>query len=472
VLQNYAQNPIAQVPASQFKVSGGLTFAGVGGMPRGLWHTSTKEFMPRVGFAYSIRPTTVLRGGYGIYYEPLGVMNINVNQSGFSSSTAFVGSIDNGQTYTANLTNPFPGGFVMPVGAANGASTFLGQSISFFNPGLTNPYMQRWQFALQQQLPGKALLELSYVGNRGTRLRATQDLNPVPRQYYSTLPARDQTTINFLGAAVPNPFYPLLPSTNLAATTVATSQLLKPYPQFSGVTAVMNSGFSWYHGLQVRTEKRLSAGLSAQYSFSWSKFMQAISYLNSTDPRPEKVISDLDRPFRSTVSCVYELPFGKGKPLGAAANKAVSRMISGWQVQGVYTNQSGAPLGFGDALLLPGETMANVLLPASQRSIGEWFNVSAFNRTSSQQLASNIITLSSAFSQVRAPGVNNFDLSAIKNTRIRERLGLQFTAEFINALNHPQFTAPNTTPTSSAFGQVTGSFTWQRIIEFGLKITL
>jgi len=471
VLQNYAQNPIAQVPASQFKVSGGLTFAGVGGMPRGLWHTSTKEFMPRVGFAYSIRPTTVLRGGYGIYYEPLGVMNINVNQSGFSSSTAFVGSIDNGQTYTANLTNPFPGGFVMPVGAANGASTFLGQSISFFNPGLTNPYMQRWQFALQQQLPGKALLELSYVGNRGTRLRATQDLNPVPRQYYSTLPARDQTTINFLGAAVPNPFYPLLPSTNLAATTVATSQLLKPYPQFSGVTAVMNSGFSWYHGLQVRTEKRLSAGLSAQYSFSWSKFMQAISYLNSTDPRPEKVISDLDRPFRSTVSCVYELPFGKGKPLGAAANKAVSRMISGWQVQGVYTNQSGAPLGFGDALLLPGETMANVLLPASQRSIGEWFNVSAFNRTSSQQLASNIITLSSAFSQVRAPGVNNFDLSAIKNTRIRERLGLQFTAEFINALNHPQFTAPNTTPTSSAFGQVTGSFTWQRIIEFGLKIT-
>ena len=257
-LQNYAQNPISQVPVSQFQGARRLDFRGSGrGIARALWNTSTKEFMPRVGFAYSLRPTTILRGGYGIYYEPLGVVNLNVNQSGFSSSTAFVGSIDNGQTYVANLTNPFPGGFVRPVGAALGASTFLGQSISFFNPGTTNPYMQRWQFALQQQFPGRTLLELSYVGNRGTRLRATQDLDPIPRQYLSTLPARDQATINFLGAQVPNPFYPLLPSTNLASTTVATSQLLRPYPQFSGISATMNSGFSWYHALQVRAEKRL-----------------------------------------------------------------------------------------------------------------------------------------------------------------------------------------------------------------------
>jgi hypothetical protein len=471
VLQNYAQNPIAQVPVSQFKVNGGLTFAGVGGHSRGLWDTSTKEFMPRIGFAYSLRPTTIIRGGYGIYFEPLGVVNLNVNQSGFSSSTAFVGSLDNGQTYAAYLNNPFPTGFVRPVGAALGPSTFLGQSISFFNPGTTNPYMQRWQFAVQQQFPAKTLLELSYVGNRGTRLRATQDLDPVPRQYMSTSPTRDQTTINFLGAQVPNPFSPLLPSTNLASTTVGTSQLLRPYPQFSGISAVMNSGFSWFHAFQVRTEKRLSAGLSAQYSFSWSKFMQAINYLNPTDVIPEKVISDLDRTFRSTVNCIYELPFGQGKRLGGPANKAVSRIISGWQVQGVYTNQSGAPLGFGDALLLPGQTMANVVLPSGQRSVGEWFNVNAFNRMSSQQLALNIITLSSTFSSVRAPRVNNFDLSAIKNTPIKERLGLQFTAEFINALNHPQFTPPNTTPTSTAFGQLTGSYTWQRIIEFGVKIS-
>jgi hypothetical protein len=77
------------------------------------------------------------------------------------------------------------------------------------------------------------------------------------------LPAGDQATINLLSAQVANPFYPLLPRTNLAATTVARSQLLKPDPQFSGVTAIMNSGFSWYHAFQMHAEKRLSAGLSA-----------------------------------------------------------------------------------------------------------------------------------------------------------------------------------------------------------------
>ena len=469
VLQNYAQNPISQVPVSQFKVMGGLTFAGVGGNSRGLWNTSGKEFMPRVGFAYSIRPTTIVRGGYGIYYEPLGVVNLNVNQSGFSSSTAFTGTVDNGQTYIAYLPNPFPNGFVKPVGAANGASTFLGQGISFFNPGTTNPYMQRWQFAVQQQFPGKSLLELSYVGNRGTRLRVGQDLNPVPRQYMSTLPTRDQTAINTLSAAVANPFYPLLPSTSLSGTTVSTSQLLRPYPQFTGISASMNSGFSWYHALQARVEKRLSGGLSAQYSFSWSKFMQATSYLNATDPLPEKVISDLDHTFRSVVSWIYELPFGRAKSLGGS-NRALSRVVGGWQVQGVYTNQGGRPLTFGNALLLPGMTMADVVLPVGQRSVGQWFNVSAFNRVSSQQLGSNIITMSSSISQVRAPSVNNWDMSVIKNMQIKERLNLQFNTQFINALNHPQFTAPNTSPTSTAFGQLTGAYAWQRIIEFGLKI--
>ncbi len=469
-LANYAKFPISQLPASQFKVAGGLTFAGVGGQPRELWNYSKKEFMPRIGFAYSLRPTTILRGGYGIYYEPLGVVNLNVNQSGFSTSTALNPTLDNGQTYVATIANPFPGGFARPVGAAAGASTFLGQGVTFFNPGITNPYMQRFQMAVQQQLPGRALLEVSYVGNRGTRLRITQDLNPIPRQYLSTLPTRDQAAINLLGSQVANPFYPMLPGTNLASTTVSLSQLLKPYPQFTGVSAVMNNGISWYHAVQVRAEKRLSAGLSTQYSFTLSKFMQATSYLNATDPAPEHVISDLDHTYRSVVSWIYEMPFGKGKRFGAGAPTAVSRIISGWQIQGVYTNQTGRPLAFGNALLNPGMTMADVALPSDQRSIRQWFNTSAFNRVSSQQLGSNIVTLSSYNSQVRGPSVNNWDLSAIKNTQVKERLNLQFTAQFINALNHAQFQAPNTSPTSTAFGQLTGTYSWQRIIEFGLKL--
>jgi hypothetical protein len=478
---NYAASPVPQLSPSQFKALGGLTFAGVGGNSRNLWNTDKKEFMPRIGLAYNVNSKTVIRAGYGIYYQPLGIVNVAgsgaggggggvLNQAGFGSTSSFVGTTNNGQSYIANLTNPFPNGFVAPTGSSAGYNTFLGQTVSFYDKNLRNPYMQRWQFAVQRELPLTSLVELSYVGNRSTRLLVTQDMDPTPRQYMSTLPTRDQATINLLGSQVANPFYPLLPATNLSGSTIALSQLLRPYPQFSDVTALENAGFSWYHAFQARVEKRFSNGLSAQYSFTWSKWMQATSYLNPTDTLPEKVISDLDRPMRHVLAWIYELPFGPGKPFLGSANKAEAKVIGGWQVQTVFTHQTGQALGFGDALLNPGETMANVVLPASQRSVGEWFNVSAFNRVSSQQLASNIITMSSAFSGVRAPDVNNWDISLIKNTAISERVKAQFSTLFINGLNHPQFTAPNTTPTSSAFGQLTGAYNWNRLIEFGLKV--
>jgi hypothetical protein len=469
VLQNYAASPIAEVPASQFRVGGGLTFAGAGGLPRELWNTSKKEFMPRIGFAFSATPKTVIRGGYGIYFEPLGVTNVHVNQTGFSASTSLVPSLDNGQTYIANLSNPFPTGFQRAAGAAGGAATFLGQGISFFNPGLTNPYMQRWQFAVQRQLLASSLIEVSYVGNRGTRLRIGQDLNPVPQRYLSTSPFRDQAAIDFLNAQVNNPFYPLLPRTNLASTTVSRSQLLRPYPQFSGLSASMNAGYSWYHAMQVRFEKRFSAGLSASYSFSWSKLMEATGYLNSTDRRPEEVISDQDRTLRSAVTWIYELPFGKNKRWGRSATGALAKVIGGWQLQGIYMAQSGAALGFGNAIFLG--NLANIPLPKDKRGPAQWFNINAgFERDSAKQLGSNIRTFPSRFSGVRADGQNNFDMSFTKNTEIKEGVRLQFRAEGINVLNHPQFTAPNTSVTSTAFGQLTGEFAWPRVIQFGLKV--
>ncbi len=463
-LANYARNPIPEVPVGQFQVRGGLTFAGVGGQPRGLWKTNQNLLMPRLGFAYSLTPKTVVRGGYGMFFDALGVTNVHVNQTGFSQATDIVPSQDNGQTYLASLSNPFPGGFILPAGASGGLATSLGQGISFFDENTTSSYMQRWQLAVQRELTSNSLIEVSYVGNRGTRMQVNRDLNPIPVQYLSTSPVRDQNAISFLGAQVNNPFYPLLPRTNLAATTVARAQLLRPYPQYSSLSANQNIGYSWYHSMQVRLERRFSTGLSASLAYTWSKTMEALSFLNPTDAGLEEVISTQDRPHRVAVTWIYEVPFRRSN------NRLLSGAFGGWQVQGIYTRQSGAALGFPGSTIFNGD-LKKIPLPSDQRSVNRWFNVDAgFELDNQKQLASNIRVMSSRFATLRADGPNNWDISLLKNTQIREGIRMQFRAEAINAMNHPQFTAPNTNPASTAFGTVTGEFAWPRVIQFGLKV--
>ena len=465
----YAANPIPQISPDQFRVLGGLTFPNVNGNPRTLWNYNKKNFMPRVGLAYSLTPLTVIRTGFGIYFEPNGVPNFDVIQTGFTQTTQLVPSLDNGQHYIGTLENPFPNGMLPPVGAGNGLSTNLGQNVSFFNPDLRTPYMARWQFAVQRSLPGGSVVEVSYAGNRGVRQRISRNLDALPNQYLSTSAVRDQQTINFLNAQVPNPFYPLLPGTSLAGTTVARSQLLLPYPQFTGVTMDTNQGYSWYHSMQTRFEKRYSAGFMTTVSWTWSKLMEARTYLNAGDPMPEKVISDQDRTHRLAVSGVYELPFGKGKTWGGAWKGFASKAISGWQASAIYQAQTGPPLGFGNAIF--NGNLASIPIPDSERTVDRWFNVDAgFERNSAVQLASNLQKLSSRFSGIRAAGTNNIDLGLIKNTQIGERFQVQFRAEGINAFNHPQFLGPNTTPSSSAFGQVTAEWSSPRTIQLAMKI--
>jgi len=237
---NYARNPIPEIPASAFRTMGGVNFAGVGGQPRELWKKNQNQFMPRIGFAWSMTPKTVIRGGYGVFFDAIGVVNVHVNQAGFSQSTDLVPTLDNGLTYIANIRNPFPGAFTRPRGAAGGLATNLGQDINFFDPNTTSSYMQRWQFAVQRELPGRMLIETSYVGNRGTRMQITRDLNPIPEQYLNKSQTRDQPAINFLSQQVANPFFPNLPRTNLAGTTVARAQFLRPFPQFNNVLSAQS----------------------------------------------------------------------------------------------------------------------------------------------------------------------------------------------------------------------------------------
>ncbi|MBI4875501.1 MAG: TonB-dependent receptor [Acidobacteria bacterium] len=471
-LANYAKAPIAQVPVASFKTAGGLRFAGAGGGPRELWSGDRNNFAPRAGLAYRLGSHTVIRSGYGVFFDVLGIDRQDVNQGGFSQATNLIPSLDNGLTFRASLSNPFPDGLQTPAGASAGIATFLGRGLSFFNSKPLNPYMQRWTFSVQHQLPWRVLIESSYVDNRGTKLGVSREVNPVPAAYLSTLPERDQKTIDFLGEQVTNPFYgiPDFTGSGLGNVRTGRSQLLRPYPQFQGISTTEPAGYSYFHSLQFSAEKRLSSGVNFQMAWTWSKFMAADSFLNNSDPVPYRVISDQDFTHRFVLSGIYELPFGQGKKIAGGAPRWLDSAIGGWQLQGWFEGQTGDVLGFGNAIFRG--DLKDVPLPVSQRRSERWFNVDAgFERDNSKALASNIQTFPPRFSGVRADGINNFDLSLFKHFRIREGLKAQFRLETFNSLNHVQFSNPNTSPTSTAFGTLTGEKGHgQRQITLAIKL--
>ncbi len=470
----YALNPTPEVPPELFRVAGGLTFAGVGGQPRTLYETPKANLMPRFGFSYRMTDNLVLRGGYGIFYGFLGQRRGDVIQSGFSRQTPFVPTLDNGLTFIGTLSNPYPNGILEPLGASQGAQTFLGQSVSFFEEHPLMPHMQRWQLGFQRQFPGGFVLETSYVGNRGTHIEISRNWNVTPQRYLSTSPVRDQQTIDYLSQNIKNPFYKLLPSGAtgaLTGTNIARERLLRPYPHFDGVSSSRFDGYSWYHSLQVQLEKRFSQGYTLNASYTFSKYMQATEVFQSDDPRPVEVISDFDRPHRVAVSGIYEFPFGRGRRFLSGSNRLVTGLAGGWQIAGIWTFQSGAPLGWGNIIFYSPD-IKSIRLPSDQQSVRRWFNTDAgFEKDSKKQLDRNVRTFPLRFGFIRADNVNNYDFSVIKNTPVKEGKDIQFKAEFLNAFNHPLFPAPNTTPTAVAFGTVSASTqaNYPRRIQLSLK---
>jgi hypothetical protein len=461
----YAASPIPELPVSEFRVRGGLTFAGVGGQPRQLWSADRNNFAPRIGITWNPLKNTVVRTGYGIFYVPLGIDRMTVNQSGYTLRNALVPSFDNGLTFAASLSNPFPSGIQRPLGAAGGLATDIGRSISFFNGTPRNGYMQRFSFGVQQELPAQVLVDVSYVGNRGTKLAVNRPYNALPIEYLSRTGARDQARINFLSAQVPNPFFPL-PGTDLAQRTVPRSQLLRPFPHYNGVSGDEPIGYSWYHSMQLRTERRFSHGVTAQFNYTWSKNMEAIGFLNPGDRMLEEVISDIDRTHRLSFSGIWDLPIGRGRTLLSGAPSVVNAIAGGWQLQGVWQRNTGAPLGLGN-VLLTGDIRD---LRAPEQRLDAWFNTAIFNRAPGEQLASNYRTVSSRFGGVRLPFQETWDLSAMKNWRFRERLTTRLRAEFLNAFNRSNLAAPNTDPTNTLFGRITATNGVPRQIHLGLKL--
>jgi hypothetical protein len=480
----YAASPIPEVPAANFNVKGGLLFANDG--RRSFWDADKNNLQPRIGVAFKLNDKTVLRGGWGIFTVPFVIAG--VQQPGFTQATNLVPTLDAGLTFVANLANPFPTGVAEPPGASQGLATFLGRDIEFWPRDVNNTQAQRWEFSVQRELPGSWLLELSYVGNRGYDGVTTTDiLNAVPRQYLSTSPVRDNAVISFLSANVTNPFRNLVPGTGLNGSVTSRAQLLRPLPHFGRVRTIRNDAYSDYHGGQARLEKRFTGGYTLLSSYTWSKFLEAGSFLNEVDTEFERRLAEADAPHRVVVSGIWELPFGRGRRWGKDWNRAADLVVGGWQVQGIWQWQSGRPLTLGN-VYYSGDLSKLKTKVTSKTVDGTVFDTSGFYFTDAAvqtngvvdpvkqrndariQLANNIRTLPSRFSGFRGDAQNLWDLSVSKNFAFTETIRLQLRGEFLNAFNTPIFDNPNLDPRNSNFGRVTQQANLPRNVQIGLKL--
>lgn len=522
VLANYAAAYNAgKIPGglspTAFALPGGLCFAGTASAPgcsggRGWWQSDNGNLAPRLGVAYQLTPKTVLRGGWGLYTIPYIYAGGNSysdgrNQAGFSLTTP-VDSTDNfGVTFngpggsgtckgapTAGAGScwaaPFQGVAIpTPPNASLGLSTLDANSIGTIVPSIRkHPLAQHWSVDVQRELPGQWLIDAGYFATHGSRLLTTRTLDTIPRQYLTTSNTNDngtKATTNFLNQNVPNPFQgqcnptytPGLPLCTNA--TVQLNQLLMPYPEFTSFNVEQYNGISDYESFQLGVQKRMSHGLTVQGGYTWSKWLEQVSYLNATDPNFEKRPNSANVPHQVTLSWIWELPFGHGRSWGGDWPTALDKILGGWELTGVFRKQSGFPISIGNnyfngdlTALKTNYSSANVIAGTPIFDITPFYiggtpNPGDGNHIS---LANNIRTLPSQVTWFRAQGLNNWDLSLIKNISFKERASLQLKCTAFNAMNHVLFSAPNLSPTSSSFGTVTGDSNAPRYLELGAKL--
>jgi hypothetical protein len=461
----YAKSPIPQLSASSFSALGGLFYAS--GSQRSGYSLPAFFPSPRLGLSWTPRALnkkTVFRGGFGIFNNSIGAY-LTGPTTGFSQTTTLVPTNDSYVTPYATLSSPYPAGILTPVGSTSGVNSNLGNTISFYTSNITNPYSVRWSFDVQQQIGKDMMLQVGYIGNKqvhGTLGNAISSTPLLP--LLSRSPVRDQATINALAAVVPNPFAGLLTGTSLNGSTISVATLLQAFPEFSSVTqSNSNPGWGTFNELSVMFQKRFSKGVQATVNYQHSR--QLASYqLNAGDSHLSYGPTSGDYTDHFVITGSYDLPFGRGKKLLGAANKALDLVAGGWVLNSIYTWESGGALSWGNVIYYGGD------LKMQPRNLAQSFDVTRFERASASQLSSNYRTFPTMFNNLRSDAANNVDLSLLKNFHITERVVAQFRFETFNSFNRTQFAAPNLTPTSAAFGTINSQANTPRSVQMGLKL--
>ncbi|MBS1851838.1 MAG: TonB-dependent receptor [Acidobacteria bacterium] len=467
------------------------------------------DIQPRFGFAYQTPHDFVVRGGYGIFYSTprsgaAGTGPIN-NYKGYDQITQWVTVNPSNQvTPYATLSNPFPnGGPLLPPGNSLGALNDVGFDGGGNIKSLTNtPYEQSWSFGFEKLLPGKVLLDTSYVGKKGTHLyfSGANELNHLGIGIESLSPSQISDLLN----TVPNPFYGVItdPNSVLSYPEIQAFQLLRPYPQYTSLGGdAFPYASSIYHALQVRVEKQYANGLQFLATYTWSKSIDDSSstddsvvwlggFTSLQDPNRrylERSVSTWDIPHLLQLSYVYDLPFGRGRHFGGNMNSVLNGFLGGWQLNGTFRFSSGRPIlltlqdGVVQAIPTYGIPRPN-LTGKLRRNNGSDFVDSYFANPDVLSKPDDF-TLGNApraTTSARQPGMNNATMSLFKQfslASVREGMRMEFRVETFNTFNHPQFCGPNTTANfdsegnvSGDFGAVTGTCVAAREAQMALKL--
>ena len=311
----YAKAPVPELSASAFSVLGGSVYPGQSGASRRL-QDGQFMFLPRIGAAYQINSRTVLRGGYGIYFDTLNALNQGPDQSGFSRSTGSPMTTDFGTTWLSGnpaggispLTDPFPvradgTRFDTPVGTALGLMAKTGSGWTFLDTAVSRARQQRWRAEVQRQIGVNMMVSLGYAGTYANSVRVTRKLDALPSQYWATGSTRNDAIATNLNQNVTNPFFignftalqtsspaiyqGLASRSFFTSATIRKSQLLRAFPQMNGLSQSWTpDGEVKTHAFEAVFQRRFSAGFTLNASYVGMYERDRDFYYNEFDALP------------------------------------------------------------------------------------------------------------------------------------------------------------------------------------------